>query len=238
MVDTPLRQEKWRRRKSAAKPTIWRTYIYILLSPTDLCNHYYHFFFSCCPLLRSGTSQILGTWKKKACKCLGACLHLWQQPEAFHVVSVRVRVISDSVEKAQPLSALIPSCFHRLAGVRRSVSRSMPSVTQQLLNTITGGLSPARRPIRNKEVSLARATFWFHYKEDACYRWLRGQRILVWSNNSISMNCLEIFVNWWIEKCRGRKGNCTLSRVPKFAFRSTVWTLGSFTSIVPCRWFQ
>lgn len=69
------------------------------------------------------------------------------------------RVISDSVEKAQPLSALFPSCFHRLAGVRRSVSRSMPSVTQQLLNTITGALSPARRPIRNKEVSLARATF-------------------------------------------------------------------------------
>lgn len=64
------------------------------------------------------------------------------------------RVISDSSEKAQALSALFPFCFHRLAGVRRSVSRSMPSVTQQLLNTITGGLSPARRPIRNKEVSL------------------------------------------------------------------------------------
>lgn len=137
------------------------------------------------------------------------------------------RVISDSVEKAEPLSALFPSCFHRLAGVRRSVSRSMPSVTQQLLNTITGGLSPARRPIRNKEVSLARATFWFHNKEEACYHRL-GQRILVWSNNSTWLNCLEIFVNWWIEKCMGQKGNCTLSWVYKFALRSTVWTLGSF----------
>lgn len=67
---------------------------------------------------------------------------------------VCARVISDSSEKAQALSALFPFCFHRLAGVRRSVSRSMPSVTQQPLNTITGGLSPARRPIRNKEVSV------------------------------------------------------------------------------------
>lgn len=145
------------------------------------------------------------------------------------------RVISDSVEKAQPLSALFPSCFHRLAGVRRSVSRSMPSVTQQLLNTITGGLSPARRPIRNKEVSLPRAAFSFHNKEEACYHWLRGQHILSWSNNSISLNCLGIFVNLWIEKCMGQKGNCTLRWVHKFALRSTVWTLGSFTRIVPFR---
>lgn len=99
------------------------------------------------------------------------------------------RVISDSVEKAQPLSALFPSCFHRLAGVRRSVSRSMPSVTQQLLNTITGGLSPARRPVRNKEVYLPRAAFSFHIRKKACYHPLRGQHIL-----GISLNCQGLFV--------------------------------------------
>lgn len=49
-------------------------------------------------------------------------------------------------------SALFPFCFHRLAEVRRAVSRSLPSATRPLLNTITGGFSPARGPTKHKEV--------------------------------------------------------------------------------------